>query len=167
MHLIAATPSAKCLKALDAGDLTQFADMSQILYWYASSLCMDGDMVRSAEDGTERFDIGSFVDFEIFAGKDSSDVMAFEVESGCEFPSIPLNSTISEAEDVGDRGRLKFSSDSIDFFSGDGEAGYSASRRIRGVVLHDILSRVEMPSDLKAAVDVAVRAGELTAMEAE
>ena len=167
MHLIASTPSAKCLKALDAGDLTQFADMSQILYWYASSLCMEGDMVRSADEAAERFDIGSFVDFKIFTGKDSSEVMAFEVESGCEFPSIPLNSTMSDAEDVGDRGRLKFSSDSIDFFSGDGEAGYSASRRIRGVVLHDILSRVEVPSDLKAAVDVAVRAGELTAMEAE
>ena len=166
MHVIASTPSAKCMKALDSGDLGQFADMSQILYWYASSQCMGGGMVRSADDGVERFDAGSFVDFVSFAESDTSDVMTFEVEAGSEYPSIPLNSSMDDEVYVGERGRLKFSSDSIDFFSSSGEAGYSASRRIRGVVLHDILSRVEVPSDLERAVAESVQSGDLTSDEA-
>ena len=166
MHIISASPSAKCLKALDEGDLTQFADMSQILYWYASSQCLGGDMVRSADEGSERFDIGSYVDFASFAKTGTSDVKAFEVADGCEFPSIPLNSSVSDDGAVGERGRLKFSSDSADFFSGCGEAGYSASRRIKGVVLHEILSEVIAPADLERAVSEAVSSGKLTADEA-
>ena len=66
-----------------------------------------------------------------------------------------------------ERGRLRLSADAADFFSEDGEAGISASGRIRGVVLHDILSRVVVPSDLDAAVDVSVSSGELTPAEAD
>jgi len=167
MHLIAGTPSAKCVKALGEGDLSQFADMSQILYWYASGLCLGGDMDRYADNGTERFDSGSFVDFELFCKDGQSGVVTFEVAQGSEYPSIPLNSSLEDADSIGERGRLKFSSDSIDFFSASGDAGYSASRRIKGVVLHDILSDVKTPSDLDRAVSKAVRAGEMTSEEAE
>ena len=63
------------------------------------------------------------------------------------------------------RGRLKFSADSLDFFKGK-DAGVSASERIRGIVLHDILSCVRVPSDLKQAVECALMQGLLTPEEA-
>lgn len=167
MHLIASNLPAKCIKALDDGDLSQFADLSQILYWYASSLCPSGIMTHRAGDGTETFETGTFVDFEDFRKDGNSGVMTFEVAEGEEYPSIPLNATLDEGKDVGERGRLKFSSDSIDFFSDEGEAGYSASRRIKGVVLHDILAGVVVPSDLERAVHEEVLSGEITSDEAE
>ena len=43
----------------------------------------------------------------------------------------------------------------------------AASNRIRGVVLHDILSRVGRPSDLAGAVRSSVLSGDLTEAEAE
>lgn len=166
MHLIASTLPAKCMKAIDSGDLSQFADLSQILYWYASSLCISGTMTHSVEDGVETFETGAFVDFEDFRKDGDSDVMTFEVAEGEEYPSIPLNASLDEDKEVGERGRLKFSSDSIDFFSEDGEAGYSASRRIKGVVLHDILAKVVVPSDLERAVHEEVLSGDITSDEA-
>ena len=166
MHLIASSLPAKCMKALEKGDLSQFADLSQILYWYASSLCPKGDMVHVAGDDNEAFETGSFVNFDDFRKDGESDVMTFEVAEGEEYPSIPLNATLDEGQEIGERGRLKFSSDSIDFFSEEGEAGYSASRRIKGVVLHDILAKVTVPSDLEKAVNEEVLAGEITSDEA-
>ncbi|MCQ2145393.1 MAG: UvrD-helicase domain-containing protein [Bacteroidales bacterium] len=63
-------------------------------------------------------------------------------------------------------GRLSFSKDSSDFFNEGGEAGAAASKRIRGLVLHDILSKVISPGDLPAAVAQAVENGSLSADEA-
>lgn len=59
--------------------------------------------------------------------------------------------------------RLKFSPEAADYFGADGSIGLQASRRIRGTVLHGILSRVATEEDLPAAVDAAVGAGELPA----
>jgi hypothetical protein len=73
---------------------------------------------------------------------------------GSEFPSFRV------------RGRLKLSADAADFFKED-EAGVSASNRIRGIVLHDILAQVKKPHDLRLAVEHARMSGELTAEEAE
>ena len=64
------------------------------------------------------------------------------------------------------KGRLRLSADAVDFFSEDGHAGASASNRIRGVVLHDILSRVVLPEDLHESVRQAVLSGDLTEAEA-
>ena len=165
MHLIASKPSAACLKALDKKDLTRFSDMSQILYWYAGKLGAEGKMVCSMSPEEDRFEMGAFVDFNAMRKSDETEVMTFEVEEGAEYPSIALNPSVEGTGSVGERGRLKFSEDAVDFFSDNGEAGYSASKRIRGVVLHDILSKVEVPSDLDAAVADAVRAGVLTEEE--
>lgn len=63
------------------------------------------------------------------------------------YPSIPLD------------GRLLPSEDAYDFFGENGVAGAPASPRRFGIVLHDILSKVIAPEDLKAAVDDAVRDG--------
>lgn len=63
--------------------------------------------------------------------------------------------------------RLKFSPEAADYFGADGSTGLEASRRIRGTVLHGILSRVRVPEDLPAAVDAAIGLGELPAAERE
>ena len=84
------------------------------------------------------------------------------------FFSCPLNpEPEDEGQDIRERGRLKFSADAVDFFAVDGETGVSASNRLKGVVLHDVLARVVTASDLDAAVRVAMSKGDLTSAEAE
>lgn len=179
MHIIAKTPSAKCLKAVEAGDTTQFADFSQMLYWFASASC-GGDVpgneellppftvVRTAaEDGSERFDAGEMVRFSEHR-KHGNDTSTFDIIGHDELPSIALNPQPGDSEeDVRERGRLKFTADALDFFSKDGETGVSASNRIKGVVLHDILAHVNVPEDLEDAVRQALQAGDVTRLEAE
>ena len=179
MHIIAKTPSAKCLKAVEAGDTTQFADFSQMLYWFASASC-GGDVPgneellppftvarTAAEDGAERFDAGEMVCFGEHR-KHGNETATFDISGHDELPSIALNPQPGDSdEDVRERGRLKFTADALDFFSKDGETGVSASNRIKGVVLHDILAHVNIPEDLESAVRQAVQAGELTGPEAE
>lgn len=179
MHLIAKTPPAKCLKAVEAGDLTQFSDFSQFLYWFASVASKGSDIpgneelippfsVRriTAEDGSVHFDVGEIVDFSAHRKSESGEPDAFPICFGDELPSIPLNpSEDASGEDVRERGRLKFSADSIDFFSEDGQAGIGASNRIRGVVLHDVLSMMKVPEDLDKAVNAFVESGDLTVQE--
>lgn len=60
-------------------------------------------------------------------------------------------------------GRLTLSSDAFDFFAEDGSAGAEASNRIKGVILHDILSDVKVASDLETALSKAVSSGVLAA----
>ena len=179
MHIIAKTPSAKCLKAVEAGDTTQFADFSQMLYWFASASC-GGDVPgneellppftvarTAAEDGAERFDAGDMVCFGEHR-KHGNETATFDISGHDELPSIALNPQPGDSdEDVRERGRLKFTADALDFFSKDGETGVSASNRIKGVVLHDILAHVNVPEDLESAVRQAVHAGELTGTEAD
>ena len=66
-----------------------------------------------------------------------------------------------------DSSRLRIDRDAADFFSSDGAVGPDASRRLRGIVLHDILSSVIVPEDLEQAVGKAVDSGELTAVQAD
>jgi len=82
------------------------------------------------------------------------------------FSDKPVIDDNGEMIDVREAGRLKFSTSSVDFFDEEGNAGTKASRRIRGIVLHDILSRVVVPEDLSKAVKEAVIAGELAEDEA-
>ena len=101
-------------------------------------------------------------------------------EAGCvvyrkgEFPqlSAPDHSPVMKLQSAfcsfgGDKGRLRLSADARDFFSDEGETGMAASRRIRGVVLHDILSRIVCPSDLDEAVRSVMLEGSMTASEVE
>ena len=177
MHLIAKTPSAKCLKALESGDHTQFADFSQMLYWFASSSCLTGEIpgndellppfsvVRSVDDhGVERFDVGEVADFAEHRKSSESSASSFRIIGGDALPSIPLNPMDEDMlVDVMERGRLKFSAESLEFFSGDG----TMSNRLKGVVLHDILSRITTAEDLHESVRMSVLAGDLTEQEAE
>jgi ATP-dependent exoDNAse (exonuclease V) beta subunit len=152
MHIIAKTPSADCRKAVDEGMLPDFKDFSQILYWYVSGLSLS-DVRVEADDERQFFGIGEMVDFNAMRREDRSPVLAFPIKEGSEYPSFPV------------RGRLRLSEDAADFFK-DEDAGVSASNRLRGIVLHDILSQVSNASDLKKAVDYAQMTGNLTADEA-
>ncbi|MBO4341276.1 MAG: UvrD-helicase domain-containing protein [Bacteroidales bacterium] len=67
------------------------------------------------------------------------------------YPSFPACS----------EGRLSFSPEAADYFGEDGEVGILASRRIRGNVLHGILSGILTAEDIPAAVAVAVNDGSL------
>lgn len=177
MHLIAKTPSAKCIKALEYGDLTQFADFSQMLYWFASSSCLAGEIpgnddllppfgvLRSVDDeGVERFDVGELVDFTAHRKSSESSALSFRISGGDALPSIPLNPIAEDMlVDVKERGRLKFSAESLEFFAGEG----TMSNRMKGVVLHDILSRIKIAEDLHESVRMSVLAGDLTEQEAE
>lgn len=66
---------------------------------------------------------------------------------------------ISFASSGGDR--LRFSPDAREFFMSDSHVGEDSPRRLRGIVLHDILSSVSISSDLESAVSLAVSKGEI------
>jgi hypothetical protein len=57
--------------------------------------------------------------------------------------------------------RLRFSPEAADYFGPDGLTGPAASGRIRGNVLHGILSAVRVPEDLPDAVEAAILNGDL------
>lgn len=163
LHIIAKTPPAKLIAAIDEGCDVQYADFSQLLYHFA----VRKGLVCSKEDDCQSFLFGEMVDFASFRKAEVSDVSVFPVTAGGEYPSIPLNpqSGVHE-EDVTVRGRLKFSADSLDYFSEEGEAGISSSNRIRGVVLHDILSGIMLREDLEHALRNAETSGLITDVEA-
>ena len=167
MHIIAKTPSAKCMEAVDDGKMPEFKDFSQILYWFASTNTVFSDIAGGVEDDVIWFEKGKMVDFAALRKNTDSGDETFPIADGQEFPSIPLNQAASDDPDVDvrERGRLKFSADSLDFFKDD-QAGVSASNRIRGIVLHDILAQVRMPEDIPSAVDSARMNGYLTEEEA-
>lgn len=125
---------------------------------------------------TEEFYIGKPYDYSKME-RDKKDY-----ESVCAgYPSFPISGAKSEAvkdeEDVKDEetiglnvassGRLRFRSDAADFFRIGSEPGIGSSPRLRGIVLHDILSRVQVPSDLSSAVEAALIAGDLDSSDAK
>ena len=143
LHVIACKPSAASRKEGPS-------DFSQVLYAFACSSPLMQEAL-SGEGEAEEFSYGTPYDFNLLKRDAPSEETPFHVS----FRSYPL----------GDR--LRLSTDATDFFSDDGTAGASASRRLGGIVLHDILASVRRPSDLRAAVDAAVSDGRLTAAEGE
>ncbi len=167
LHVIAKTPSSKFMTALSKGDLSSFTDFSQVLYWFASGV-MKG-MSRRQEDGAEHFDFGVLPDFDEYR-ENAHEVQTFIVPSGMEYPSYALNPgqvcVDGKSAEVRERGRLRLSSEAMDFFAGDGRSGVAASDRIRGIVLHEILSQVKTFADLHDAVMSSMQAGNISADEA-
>ena len=165
VHLISAIPPAKCIQAVAAGQMPDFKNFSQILYWFVSSDKYI-EAIRTDDGDSCRFDIGDMVDFGSFRKGTDVGVHDFAMAPDNEYPSIALN--IGEDDplaDVRERGRLKYSADSIDFFSGEGEAGISASNRIKGVVLHEILSRMTLSEDLERSVRQSYESGDIAEEE--
>ena len=151
MHIIGRMPSAKFLGSITAGEWSVFSDFSQALYNYA---CESTQFRCAREDGCVRFSIGGISrDWSVRGRGDPPSSLQVS------YQSWPLNPE-------GMKSRLVLSRTQSDFFSGDGEAGVRASHRLKGIVLHDILSRVSVPSDLEAAVRQSVLDGSLGEDEA-
>ena len=169
MHIIAEKPKDDWVESLKGEDKEgwkpEFANFALVLYWFVASGKMKG-VRRLDGESFVRFDLGNIVDFNALRKSDKAVAMPFPIKDGDPYPSYALNPESSENGDVRERGRLKFSADSIDFFSEDGAAGVEASNRIRGVVLHDILAHVRVPEDLDSALENARVRGELTAEQA-
>lgn len=123
-------------------------DFSQLLYLFAKN---EGYMTEllSGDGGPEVFVSGEDYDFSLMERKEGRNDTPFRSEYG----SFPL------------AGRLSLSTDAADYFGEDGSVGAGASPRRNGLVLHDILSSVDGPEDLRAAVDAAVMDGRLTSDE--
>jgi len=168
MHLIAKTPSDKFMASMEKGDLGGITDFSQILYRFVSEVFSDA--VRKDVEGAVRFDYGVMSGFSECREEGGNEVRTFAVEDGYEYPSWPLNPELlsedGEVLDVFERGRLRMSADARDFFSDEGGVGIAASNRIRGIILHDILSRVDDPEDLRDSVRHSLQAGEISGEEA-
>lgn len=166
MHLISAMPSAKALSCINKEEFAELSDFSQILYWFVAVSGKLENISRKEEDGMVRFDYGDIVDFDAVRKPEKTKVAEFPIRAGWEFPSIPLN-VCDEGEDVDvrERGRLKYSADSIDFFSENGAAGIAASKRIKGVVLHEIMSGITVPEDLETACLDSLEKGDLSVEE--
>ena len=121
----------KVIAALPPANLSAPKNMSHLLHLFT---------------GGGEYSRGELYDFALMERKeDSSTVMDTAYSS---FPA-----------ETGDR--LRFSREAADYFGPDGSYGPDASLRIRGNVLHGILSRVVVEADLPAAVDDAVKSGEL------
>ena len=133
LKIIAIAPPKTVKEPVDKGENANWKDFSQLLYGY----------VRTTD-----YHAGTLYDFAALKREAGP---AEPLEPG--WPSFP----------AADRGRLKFSRDAADFFGPDGLVGPQASNRLRGLVLHDILSAVKVPEDLPRAVERAVAAGELPA----
>ena len=109
------------------------------------------EMLYQICGGFSEWQRGSMYDFTRMERKASADVEGFAAS----YPSIPL------------AGRLAASEDALDYFGEDGATGIQASARLKGIVLHHILSRVDRLSDLPGATDEAVRSGLLSQEEGD
>lgn len=153
MSIIAITPSKKCIEACKNNEMTtfDFKDISEILYWYSIrkglDLRFEHSKVSSENGSTETFTMGERYDFTRLSRATNDRFVALEAD----YPSTPLNTG---------KERLSFNKDSVDFFS-DGEVGVEASTRVRGTVLHNILSKVIVPDDLDGAIESAFLKGEI------
>lgn len=168
LHVIAKTPSASFVKALDKNSDLVFRDVSQIIYWYVSKGCAENSFVRTTGDGYVRYDSGVMGGYETLRKSADKTYATFDVPVGGEYPSFALNPpSDGENQMSHERGRLRYSPDTADFFNGISEGGMSSSNRVKGVVLHDVLSRINVISDLEDAVERSVSSGDISADERE
>ena len=114
--------------------------MSQLLYAYVRKPSTNPGFREIECDGGLRLRFGDEYKFSSEVVADTGDISGY--------PSWPLD------------GRLEFSSEAGDFFTGDDVPG--SSGRLKGIVLHDILSRVRVPSDLEAAVRESFNEGSVS-----
>jgi ATP-dependent exoDNAse (exonuclease V) beta subunit len=131
LKVIAAPPPQTLIKALGTGEVSSWGSLSNLLYAFV---------------GSSDFRTGEPYPIKTLKREaDSSQLL----EPGYE--SYP----------AGTGNRLRFSPEAADYFGEDGTFGPEASRRIKGNVLHRILSDVLVPEDVPKAVEAAVRRGEL------
>ncbi|MBP5218658.1 MAG: UvrD-helicase domain-containing protein [Bacteroidales bacterium] len=152
-YYVALTRASKGMTIISDIKSTPQKDFAGIL---GSFLGQDeGFSCEETEDGATIYSVGELYDFSSLDRK-VEDIG--KLEPG--YPSFPLNPEPGpEDTDVRERGRLKFKADSLDFFTDEGASRQEA--RHNGTVMHDILSRVIVPSDLQASVRKAVMDGEV------
>ena len=131
LKVIAAPPSQTFLKSLSGEGVPSWGNLANLLYAFVGGFA---------------FQAGEPYPFRSLKREQEETQL---LETG--YPSYP----------AGTGNRLRFSPEAADYFGEDGSFGPEASRRIRGNVLHRILSDVLVPEDLPAAVEAAVRRGEL------
>ena len=162
MHVIAGMPSSGFLKT-EKADVPDFRDMSQILYVYlhryGTAFGFREGEYRS-EDVPESFRFGDMPE-----SWDENGRPAVHEQLPSAYPSFELNPEYGE-DGAPVRDRLVFSTDSGDYFSEEGKSGLYSSGRLRGIILHRILSSVEKAADLHKAVSDAVADGFLDAQGA-
>lgn len=159
MHILAEKPE-------EGAALTDF---SKILYRYVETVgrnvgmeeVMDSELDPSEE---RHFILGSIPQSERRYESASEPILKLPA-SFSSWPLNPCDDSCQSDVPVNERGRLKFSQDAYDFFSEDGESDAGKSKRIKGIVLHEILSHVYSISDLPKAVRHAVFNGTLDADE--
>lgn len=143
-----------------------FSNISEVLYYFAVKGSIQFSRPHPEKEsekesveeenvpqGTFRF--GSQYDFAKFHEQTPGTSVSEVIKSGYE--SYPLNPVVSVSDGEGGSEekileRLAFSNDASDFFSEDGKTGTEASARLKGIVMHDILSEVRVPGDLDEAV---------------
>ena len=159
MHLISSIPTIKFLAAIPGGyaDSSCYANYSQVLYQYCrpggeSDASGEGKVLSSGSDGAFDRVYGEMYDFSRMPEEDRK-----KKSSGEDFPSEYCCYDSSD--------RLTGISSAGEFF--DELAGEEESARQNGIVLHDILSRVNRSEDLRAAVNEAELDGLLTVEEGE
>ncbi len=151
-YYVALTRASKGMTIISDIDSKPEGSFAGLLRGYLEGFgASEGFSEESDNDEEVMFRKGSMYDFSRQERKEE-DITG--IEPG--FPSFPLN---PEGEEGTERGRLRVSTDAADFFTAEGMA--RAEARHNGTVLHDILSRVKVPSDLGQAVLQAVRDGEL------
>lgn len=143
LFYVAMTRAVKVLYVIagrGTGEVSKLSTMADVLYLFEKSSTTDH---------------GCMYDF----NKAPSELPAVEAV-GHGYPSYPLNfDGGDDKDDVRIRGRLKFRSDAVDFFSPEGQTGILASARLKGIVLHKILSMCKVAGDLPGAIDNACASG--------
>ncbi|MBR6002300.1 MAG: UvrD-helicase domain-containing protein [Bacteroidales bacterium] len=152
LKVIGVQPSQKFMNAYKKGaEDISVSTMAHILYLFTRGDTSVGEVYDFASIYRKMAEEEARADAEA-KSKDEADKVL----------SIPLGYPVFRPDEGG---RLRVSSDASDYFGEDGATGLSASNRIRGIVLHGILSSVKVPSDLPGAVDKAVIDGLIPAGE--
>lgn len=185
LHIIGALPDS--LGKVDPSAISEamlpsieYHDFCEILYAYACA-GVDPSLGRIAIPEEERpvplvngtvveFQRGVMYDFGAASKKEGEEDGKKKASApsstpvGTSFRSYPMTGIGFRGEEVGlpeeeqsPSLRLRLSSDAYEFFSQEGPLGTSS--RIRGIVLHDILSRMRDPSDLEAALSEVLGEG--------
>ena len=147
-YYVALTRASKGMTVISEISSSPEKNFAGILKEYLENSGPTGGFSQERDESGELliFRKGVMYDFSKMERKDSG---LSKMVTG--YPSFPLNPE--------ERGRLRLSSDSVDFFTEEGAA--VAKARHNGTVLHDILSRVKIPADLESSIYLSVRQGDL------
>ena len=161
MTIISSVPSKKFRDGLGKeGSGVQANSISDVLYEYlhfnSLSAGFEAEEIVSSET-SECVGI-CFVKGKLSDEKYSPEQSSSVSKMDAVYPSYALNPEEGEESvfDTPDRSRLLFSSDALEYFT---EQGRRPSTKIKGIVLHQILSKVNVCDDLEMAVNHAVVSG--------